>query len=236
MTPISTPDATSTSTATPAPPLERLIADSFAGFAGSDGHPCLGARSVVHRGAYEVRVYGQLGSRSSAAALCDDLSSFSAHVVADQLTSFVAVFQAPTAMTEPRFSALLWRQLQSMHDLDHTRCSWDERVSSDPESPHFSFSVGGRAYFVVGLHAGSSRWARRFAWPALVFNPHEQFVAMRESGKYERVRSMIRGRDAALQGSVNPVLRDHGIRSEARQYAGDPVADAWRCPLDVHQA
>lgn len=216
--------------------LELLVSESFAGFAGSAGHPCLGARSVVHRGAYTLSLYDRLGDRTSAGAVCDDLARFGAGVTADVLSSFVAVFRAPTAVSESRFSALLWRQLQHMHDHDHTRFAWDERVSADPDNPHFSFSVGGSAYFVVGLHAGSSRWARRFAWPTLVFNPHQQFVAMRTAGRYDRVRSIIRGRDAALQGCVNPVLRDHGLRSEARQYAGDAVTDAWECPLDVHTA
>jgi len=226
---------TSSAPAPSTPALHHLVEDSFAGFAGSAGHPCLGARSVVHRGQYELRILDRLGSRASAAALCDELCEFSERVVSDGLSSFVAVFQSPAVMTESRFSALLWRQLQHMHDIDHTRCAWDERVSRDPDSPHFSFSVAGRAYFVVGVHAGSSRWARRFAWPALIFNPHEQFVAMREAGKYDRVRAMIRDRDSALQGSVNPVLRDHGMRSEAAQYAGDAVTDSWQCPLDVHQ-
>ncbi len=121
-----------------------------------------------------------------------------------------------------------------MHDLDSVRHAWDPRVSADPGDARFSFSVAGTAYFIVGLHAGSSRWARRFAWPTLVFNPHEQFSALRDSGGYDRMRTMIRGRDAHLQGTVNPALRDHGMLSEAAQYAGGDVADDWRCPLHVH--
>ncbi len=48
------------------------------------------------------------------------------------------------------------------------------------------------------------------------------------------MRSLIRSRDVDLQGTVNPILRDHGTMSEARQYAGSPVADDWQCPLEVH--
>ena len=216
--------------------LEQMVTDSFAGLAGSAAYPCLGARSVVHRDAYTVRMYPRLGSEGAAAPLARDLAAFGAEVGGENLSSFVAVFEEPTALTEDRFHALLWRQLQLLHGADRSRFAWDDRVSASPDDPHFSFSVGGVAYFVIGLHAGSSRWARRFAWPALVFNPHEQFVAMRESGKYDRVRSMIRGRDTDLQGSANPVLRDHGEHSEARQYAGDAVPDAWQCPLDVEPA
>ncbi len=215
------------------PAMERLVQDAFDGFAGGDGHPCLGARSVVRRGAYELRLYQRLGSRDAARALTEHLTRFGATVRPGELTSFVAVFSEPTAMSEARFSSLLWEQLQQVHDLDSLEHAWDPDVSSNPADPRFSFSVGGRAYFIVGLHAGSSRWARRFAWPTLVFNPHAQFVALREGGGYERMRSRIRGRDTELQGAVNPSLRDHGTVSEAAQYAGGHVADDWRCPLHV---
>lgn len=214
--------------------LGRLVADAFEGFAGGDGHPCLGARSVVRRKAYHLRLYGPLGTAAAARSLNDDLGRFGASVDPGELSSLVAVFSEPTAMTEARFSELLWRQLQEMHDLDRIAHEWDPRVSSDPADPHFSFSIAGTAYFIVGLHAGSSRWARRFAWPTLVFNPHEQFSVLREGGRYDRMRSVIRCRDVDLQGTVNPALRDHGTVSEARQYAGGPVDDDWACPLTVH--
>ena len=213
--------------------LERLVTDAFEGFAGGEGHPCLGARSVVRRHAYELHLYDRLGTDEAAAAVNVDLGRFGTSVRGGELTSLVAVFSEPTAMTESRFSDLLWQQLQHMHDLDRIEHAWDPRVSADPDDPHFSFSVAGTAYFVVGLHAGSSRWARRFAWPALVFNPHEQFATLRESGGYERMRTMIRGRDSDLQGVVNPALRDHGAVSEAAQYAGSAATADWRCPLEV---
>ncbi len=213
--------------------MERLVTDAFEGFAGGNGHPCLGARSVVRRRAYQLRLYDQLGTADAATALNSDLQRFGATVREGELTSLVAVFSEPTAMTETRFSRLLWQQLQQMHDLDRVEHAWDPRVSSDPDDPHFSFSVAGTAYFIIGLQAGSSRWARRFAWPTLVFNPHAQFNAMRENGGYQRMRSMIRGRDADLQGAVNLALRDHGTVSEAGQYAGDPTTEDWRCPLQV---
>jgi FPC/CPF motif-containing protein YcgG len=217
----------------PAGSIDRLVRDAFAGFAGGDGHPCLGARSVVRRNAYELNVYGRLGTASAARALNEDLCRFGAGVRPGELSSLVAVFSEPSAMTESRFREMLWAQLQKMHDLDSAAHPWDPRVSSDPDDPRFSFSVGGRAYFIVGLHAGSSRWARRFAWPTLVFNPHEQFAAMRERGGYERMRTLVRGRDLRLQGTVNPVLGDHGSVSEASQYAGGAVTQDWRCPLHV---
>ncbi len=209
--------------------------EAFEGFAGGEGHPCLGARSVVRRGAYRLQVYSRLGSSEAASLLNADLAEFAQSLRPSELTSLVAVFTEPSGMTEADFSRQLWRQLQHMHDLDHSEHPWDPTVSSNPADPHFSFSIAGTAYFIVGLHAGSSRWSRRFAWPTLVFNPHQQFEALRRSGAYDRMRSLISGRDEALQGTVNPALRDHGLLSEASQYAGASVDEQWQCPLDVHE-
>ena len=38
-------------------------------------------------------------------------------------------------------------------------------------------------------------------------------------------------RDEALAGSRNPMLARHGEASEARQYSGRVVDDAWQCPF-----
>ena len=96
-------------------------------------------------------------------------------------------------------------------------------MSDDPDDPLFSFSFGGRAFFVVGLHPHSSRMSRSFRWPALVFNPHSQFGRLRGEGRFERIQHAIREREIAVQGSLNPNLADFGERSEARQYSGRAV-------------
>ena len=118
-----------------------------------------------------------------------------------------------------------------MHEFDARRHDWDPTVDDDPRSATFSFSIGGRAWYVIGLHPAASREARRFDSVALVFNPHTQFERLRASGRYELVKRSIRERDVALQGSVNPTLADHGERSEARQYSGRNVPSDWQCPF-----
>ncbi|WP_353506577.1 MULTISPECIES: YqcI/YcgG family protein [unclassified Variovorax] len=56
-----------------------------------------------------------------------------------------------------------------MHEIDRDRGNvWDARVSSDPAREEFSFGVGGRAFFVVGLHPNASRLARRAPISCLV--------------------------------------------------------------------
>ena len=70
-----------------------------------------------------------------------------------------------------------------------------------------------QALFIVGLDPFSSRIARRFPWPAMVFNPHSQFRLMREQNTYSAMKSIVRERDFALQKSLNPNLGDFGTES-----------------------
>ena len=140
-------------------------------------------------------------------------------------------------MNEAEFERQLWIQLQGLHDRDDPSSLWDPAVSDDPGDPRFSFSFAGTALFVIGLHPESSRIARRFAWPALVFNPHAQFERLRREGRFDHLRDRIRARDEALQGHLNPNLADFGEQSEARQYSGrDTTKDAWRCPFHSGKA
>jgi FPC/CPF motif-containing protein YcgG len=131
------------------------------------------------------------------------------------------------------FEGLLWKQLRLLHERDAARFDWDPEVASDPDDPRFSFSFGGQALYVIGMRANSSREARRFPWPVLVFNPHEQFERLRGDGKWKRMQGTIRQRDLQLQGSINPMLSDFGERSEARQYSGRAVEENWRAPFEV---
>lgn len=86
----------------------------------------------------------------------------------------------------------------------------DPGVSSDPASCEFSFSIAGRAFFIVGLHPSSSRISRCAPVPCLAFNFHDQFQLLRTSGKFEKMQRSIRTRDVALQGSANPALKSFG--------------------------
>ncbi|MDE0879444.1 MAG: YqcI/YcgG family protein, partial [Sphingomonas bacterium] len=147
------------------------------------------------------------------------------------------VFEGPDDLDETQFEAALWQRVQSLSDKDVWRGqTYDDRVSHDPDSPHFSLSFGGEAFFVVGLHPHSSRPARRFAKPTLVFNLHDQFERLREDGRYEPMRATILKRDEAYAGSPNPMLARHGASSEARQYSGRAVDKAWRCPFSYGTA
>ena len=188
------------------------------------------AKSVVRTGQYVVRPYAAMDDPASARQLAADLAAYGREPEPEKgVRSFLAVFERPGRVDEATFERLFWATLARVHAADGA--PWDPAVSSDPAHPEFSFSVGGRAFYVVGMHPGASRQARRFPRPLVAFNLHAQFEALREAGRYQTVRDTIRARDLALQGSVNPALQDFGTRSEARQYAGRAVADDWRCPF-----
>lgn len=201
---------------------------------GHDRFPCLGARSVFRRDNAVLRVYPELAGQSAKAALLGDLREFARDVDVDGgFASFVAIFRGPRVRSEKEFEDLLWEQLRMLHAADDQ--PWNPDVSTDPNDDHFAYSVGGTAYFVVGLHPLASRVARRTVSPTLVFNLHEQFEALRTSGRFERMRDTIRYRDEQLQGSINPMVSDHGYGSEARQYAGRVVDDDWVAPFHEEQ-
>jgi hypothetical protein len=115
--------------------------------------------------------------------------------------------------------------------IDRRDYQWDPNVDSDPESPHFSMSIGGKGFFVVGLHPNASRSARRFKYPTMVFNLHAQFERLRDEGRYETIRSKTIERDIALDGTANPMLARHGQGPAAAQYSGRLVSNNWKCPF-----
>lgn len=197
--------------------------------------PCVGAKSALNKDRVRFVPAGILGSEDAARALVHGLHAFSEEFASPGTApvSFIAMFD-PVALDELTFERLLWRQLADMHAYDVSLgSSWDDSVSSDPTRNEFSFSIGGRAFFVVGLHPGASRMARRTPVPCIVFNFHNQFESLKSSGKYTGMQDAIRTRDTALQGSVNPVLARFGESSEAIQYSGRAAGSSWKCPFST---
>ena len=190
--------------------------------------PCLGAKAAFNSHSETIRGFDELGSAESTKALADALYDFSP---SNQYATFVAIFERPRTLTEIEFENLLWKQLRLLHERDATRFDWNAGVAADPNDPHFSFSFGRQALYVIGMHPHSSREARRFRWPTLVFNPHEQFERLRADGKWPRMQESIRERDRHLQGTINPMLTDFGVQSEARQYSGRVVEENGRAPF-----
>jgi FPC/CPF motif-containing protein YcgG len=219
--------------AQPPSALTALVHDAFRALALNERFSCVAGRSAIRRDAYCFGLYDRLGSAASAADLACDLRRFvgDRHLREEPLTTFIASFVEPVPADEEEFENLLWSTLQQLHDGDVA--PWTADAQPEPDDPAFSFSFSGISFFIVGLHARSSRFARRFAWSTLVFNPHAQFDRLRREGRYGRFRDVIRARDMDLQGSVNPMLKDFGEESEARQYSGRAVGDVWKCPFEA---
>ena len=201
--------------------------------------PCVGAKSAAARGMIEFVAAHDITSAWNDLKIHDALLEWAWRYADDPegFRSLVVIFDRPTDLDEEAFEAALWERVQSLADKDAWRGQeYDPSVSGDPDSPKFSLSFGGQAFFVVGLHPNASRPARRFARPTMVFNLHDQFERLREEGRYEKMRKTIIARDVDLAGSPNPMLARHGEISEARQYSGRAVDGAWQCPFSDKRA
>lgn len=201
--------------------LKEGFVARFKAFVAAPTFPCVGAKSALNRGRMHFGLYDGLNDDAAVATLCGQLADFSRQypTPGTEPVSFVAMFRQPVA-NEDDFHARLWTHLQAMHELDTRDHPWDATVSADVADKQFSFSIASRAFFVVGLHPKASRLSRRAPFPCLVFNFHDQFEAMRDSGHYARLQDAIRRRDVALQGAINPALARFGESSEAHQYSG----------------
>lgn len=222
-----------------ADPAAEALAEAFRAHVDARAFPCVGAKAALSQGSLRIATFAALGCRDNDARLLRSLEEFALHLQgvdldAPTVHSFSAVFDGPADTDEHRFEALLWSQLQRLHTLDFRRGGrWSADVGTDPDGAEFSLSLAGHPFFVIGLHPGASRIARRFSSPALVFNSHRQFERLRQDGRYARMQAATRARDTTLQGSINPNLADFGTAAETRQYSGREVGDEWRCPFHV---
>lgn len=199
---------------------------------------CVGARAAMNGGVYRLGVYGGMTDSGALAGLARDLFTFTQEqdALGSDFTTFAASFAGPEGMSEEQFEGHLWTVLQTLYDVDRLYNPPDPKVAEDPEAGDFGFSFAGRGFFVIGLHPASSRLARRFPWPTLIFNAHAQFDRLKADGRYPKMQTAIRAREMAWQGSLNPNLSDFGVRSEARQYSGRAVEEDWQCPFHTHAA
>lgn len=216
------------------PDKSEQVADELRAFIAQPDYPCVGAKAALATDSLAILVARDLASGWDDLRIHESLLEWSRDYERDpeDLRSLAIVFTGPRDLGEVDFERKMWERLQSLADKDEWRGqSYDDSVSPDPADPHFSLSFGGQAYFVVGLHPKASRPARRFAYPTLVFNLHDQFERLREDGRYSKIRRTVLERDRDLAGSINPMLQVHGEGSEARQYSGREVSDDWVCPF-----
>jgi hypothetical protein len=136
----------------------------------------------------------------------------------DGLCSLAVVFRKPVLLGERQFEQALWRRLQALVEID--ACQGEKHdclVSPDPDDPDFSISLAGQAFFVVGLHPGANRPARRFAY---AFALASTAVALDLDG------NRVRTARIALGGLAYRPLRASEAEASLIGQAARPLA--WR--------
>jgi hypothetical protein len=212
---------------------EALIEREYKEFLDDKNFPCIGAKAALAKNHIKCVVLSHMACPAQDTEALQFIYSFvdGYRSSSDMYHSAAVIFKEPMNIDENTFDQLLWQRLNALSALDKKVFQHDTRVDSDPASARYSFSLKGEAFFIVGLHAASSRRARRFRYPSLIFNPHAEFEKLRASNRFIKMREVVRKRDVAYSGSVNPMLSDFNTASEVYQYSGKQYTSDWICPL-----
>ncbi|MEJ7625637.1 MAG: guanitoxin biosynthesis heme-dependent pre-guanitoxin N-hydroxylase GntA [Ferruginibacter sp.] len=215
---------------------DQEIINEYLEYIGNREYACVAARAAVSKEQVQCMIAGDIACPFHDGEILQFLYNFidNYRKANTPFHSAAIIFKSPVNISEEVFENLFWQRLQSLSDLDARQFKCDPRINPEPHSPDYSFSLKEEAFFIIGLHAASSRAARQFKYPTLVFNPHNEFVKLRTNGGYERMKKIVRTRDISFSGSVNPMLDDFGKTSEVYQYSGKNYDQAWECPLKNH--
>jgi FPC/CPF motif-containing protein YcgG len=203
-------------------------------------YPCVSAVSSFLKQDYMSANYPDFGSGAAGARLYTDLLRFKNEQrrLKAPFYSFWAVYEDSHVTSEEDFEKKLWQELSAVHAHEFKLCEqegremkWDPHFSRDPADKKFCFCVEGDAYFVVGMHPLSSRKARRFPYPALIFNLYAQFDELFQKGTFEPMAKINRQREIKFDGGVNPMVEKHGQNWESIQFSGKNNDDQWGCPF-----
>lgn len=214
------------------------IIDAYHSFLGKKEFACVAARAALAKEHIKCFVADHMACPKDDSAILDFLYSFIDYYreTTDPFHSAAVIFKGPDIYAEDMYESLLWQRLQALSNMDAKNYAYDSRVDSNPSSPEFSFSLKEEAFFIIGLHPSSSRPTRQFEYPAIVFNPHAEFVKLRSGDRYDKLKAVVRKRDVAYSGTINPMLNDFGTASEVNQYSGKNYASNWQCPLQIKHA
>ncbi|MBS7668112.1 YqcI/YcgG family protein [Croceicoccus sp. 1NDH52] len=192
--------------------IDRKIATQFEDFIRDRDFPCVGAKSALSKGTLKVSVCRSMTSNWDDVRIHRELLDWSFDYQNDPglFRSLAFIFKENEDLDERSFEAAMWERIQSLADKDAwLEQPYDNRVSPDPNDPHFSLSFGGEAFFVVGMHPRASRPARRFERPALVFNLCQRRSKSRPFGGVKpghRVTCRGEWREGVARGPLPPAL------------------------------
>jgi FPC/CPF motif-containing protein YcgG len=210
----------------------------FENFIRKDNFPCVAAVAALKKEQIMTYVAGNMACPKDDQDILNFIYEFTDiyRKSNENFFSAAVIFRSPDICEESVFEKLLWQRLQALAVLDADNFDYDIRVSDQPLSPEFSFSLKKEAFFIVGMNPASSRPSRKFKYSALIFNPHEQFTKLREFNRYDKMKKIVRQRDIVYSGSVNPMLDDFAEVSEAIQYSGADHNKMWKCPLKIRNS
>lgn len=209
--------------------MDRFLRD----FVLNKDFPCVMAKAVAKMGYVKHIEIPSLSAPESLHTFLSEAHSFVRKFRSSprRLSSFIVSTPLEAHATFGEFERAFWDFLKKVQRADHKNYPHDPRVGKNPQEKDFSFSLMSEAFFILALHPESPRLARRFSRPTIVFNPHQQFEAMRIKGIFTKVRDVIRSRDKKLQGEINPMSTDFGERSEVFQYMGKTYPISAPSPL-----
>lgn len=214
---------------------KKTIEKDFLAYIKDSSFPCIAAKSAAAGNRIVCLVADHMACPKDDTIILTFLYDFIDEYRSDQnvFHSAAIIFKEPDQIDENMFEYFFWSRLQALSNLDALKYTYDPRVDADPQSKSFSFSLKQEAFFIIGMHPGNSRLARRYKYPVIVFNPHAQFEKLREEKRFDRIKETVRKRDIRLSGSINPMLSDFGERPEVFQYTGQNYSEQWECPLKI---
>jgi FPC/CPF motif-containing protein YcgG len=215
-------------------PILEKVETEIAALLTQRNYPCVAALQSFHRDDYQVGFYEQFGTGKSYSNLRADLH----HFLVEQRKSgstyhtFWAIFPEFSSVNEQNFETQMWEELSWLTSEELKDVDWGpDTTNRDPGTPEFAFNLFGEAFFVVGMHPESSRRARKFPWPTLIFNVFSQFRELQSRGLYDSMVQLNRERDRKFQGTANPMAVEHGEKWETIQFSGRQNNATWKCPF-----
>lgn len=195
------------------------ISASLGQMIGDETFPCIMAKAALNNGLVRER---ELNLESAPAQALEVVYSFVREYrkAPDRFSSLILSFDTEAFQSFSVFETFFWNFTLALHDIDKVAYRHDPRVGADPAQKDFSYSLMEEAFFLIMLHPQSPRVGRRYKYPAIVFNPHQQFERLREKGVFAKIRDTIRERDLSLQNEKNIMLGDFGQGWEIFQYTG----------------
>ncbi len=146
---------------------KQAIIGDYLSFLNEKQFPCIAAKAALARQNVKCLVVSHMACPNDDTEILQFLYEFvdEYRESKDFYHSAAIIFAGPKLCSEEQFDYLLWERLQALQNLDAKKYGYDIRVEADTSSAKFSFSIKEEAFYIIGLHASSSRDARKFKYP-----------------------------------------------------------------------